>query len=146
QERYEKGSSEFRDLAEIARSCKRAFSLTRQLLMFSRRQGIRPVLLDLNDIVGNMKVLLGRLMVAEIEIDAELCQEPAVIRADEGQIEQILTNLVINARDAMAQSGKILIKTRTDPEQGCIYLLVKDTGSGMNPETLTHLFEPFFTT
>ena len=138
-----------RDLAEIQAAGERAASLTRQLLTFSRGQVSRPTVVDLNAIVQHMEAMLGRLIGEHIRLVLDL--EPALghIRADRTQIEQVLLNLVLNARDAMPQGGIVTVTTRNlrgakDREE--VELEVADSGCGMDEDTRQRIFEPFFTT
>jgi signal transduction histidine kinase/CheY-like chemotaxis protein len=122
----------------------RGAQLTRQLLAFSRRQVLTPRELDLNELVSAADRLLRRLIDASIELRLTLHEAPLWILADPGQIEQVIVNLVVNARDAMSEGG--LIELRTGLQGGGVMLSVRDTGTGMTPEVLAHIFEPFFTT
>ncbi|HMO04063.1 MAG TPA: ATP-binding protein [Kiritimatiellia bacterium] len=146
-------------LREIRRAGERAATLTRQLLAFSRKQILQPVPLNLNDLVGELEKMLRRLIGAEIKL--QTCCDPALgcVKADAGQIEQVLLNLVVNARDAMPTGGYITIETRnvildqayvnTHPEVQpgpFILMAVSDTGCGMDAATRAKIFEPFFTT
>lgn len=146
-------------IEEIKKAGDRAAALTRQLLAFSRKQVINPAVLDLNAIAADMEKMLRRLIGEHIEM--ELALEPALqrVRADPGQIEQVLMNLVVNAREAMPKGGKLIIKTanvdldesfsqaRQEVRPGpYVMLAVSDTGFGMDEETKAHIFEPFFTT
>jgi two-component system cell cycle sensor histidine kinase/response regulator CckA len=137
----------------------RAATLTRQLLAFSRRQALEPRPLDLNELVGNLEKLLQRLIGENIELETALSAGLGTVKADAGQIDQVIINLVVNARDAMAGGGKIRIETRnveldgSHPHQGSpvqpgryVLLAVSDTGIGMDAATLRRIFEPFFTT
>ena len=136
------------DLEEIIKACHCAFGLTRQLLAFSRQQVIHPVAIDLNQTAKALKPMLQRLIGEGIELQTALCSRPAVIKADEGQMEQVLTNLVINARDAIPGGGTILIeidlvdsKLADLPASGTfVRLRVSDTGTGMSDEVRTHIF------
>ena len=143
----------------IARATKRASALTRQLLAFSRRQPLRPQLMNVNDLVVGTGKLLQRTLGAQIEIDSVLADELWNVEADATQLETALVNLAINARDAMPHGGRLLIETRNVPldESGdggnpepaigdFVMLAVSDTGSGMPPHVLARVFEPFFTT
>ena len=143
---------------EIRRAANRASSLTRQLLAFSRKQVLQPKVFDLNGLVADISKMLERLIGEDIELVAIL-GETAQINADAGQIEQVLMNLAVNARDAMPKGGKLTIETsRVDIDERCaktqigvqpgsyVLLAVTDTGMGMEAETLKHIFEPFFTT
>lgn len=137
----------------------RAADLTRQLLAFSRRQVVRPKVLDLNGLVTNLAEMLRRLIGEDIRLATVLATEPLRVKADPGQLEQILMNLAVNARDAMPQGGTLTIETepvRGDvavaPGQGAaahgprVRLTIRDTGCGMDEATRAHIFEPFFTT
>lgn len=146
-------------LEQIRKAGERAARLTQQLLAFSRKQILQPQVLNLNDVVLGIDRMLRRLIGEDIELVT--LNDPAVrrIKADPGQIEQVLLNLAVNARDAMPQGGKLTIQTRNlhvdeefanrvpDARPGPYVLLsVSDTGSGMDAETLERIFEPFFTT
>lgn len=146
-------------IEEILKAGKRAAALTRQLLAFSRRQVMEPKTLDLNLVVADMEKLLRRLLGEDIELAA--CLEPHLghVKADLGQIEQVIMNLAVNARDAMPGGGKLTIGTsnadldghypgQSHAQQAGPYVLlsVTDTGTGMPPEVLQRVFEPFFTT
>lgn len=145
-------------VAEIKRAAERAASLTRQLLAFSRKQVLQPKLFDLNHLVSDMTKMLRRLIDENIEITTVI-GEAAPINADQGQIEQVLMNLVVNARDAMPDGGHLMIETaRVDIDEAYasthlnvqtgpyVVLAISDTGCGIDGETQKHIFEPFFTT
>jgi PAS domain S-box-containing protein len=147
------------DVEEIRKAGQSAASLTRQLLAFSRKQILEPVVLDLNAVLANVDRMVGRLIGEDIEIVTRLDPELGRMKADAGQLEQILMNLAVNARDAMAEGGTLTISTgnveldeqyaRTHAGAACgrhIVLAVSDTGHGMDEHTQSHLFEPFFTT
>jgi len=155
----EESSPLYPRVIEIRTAAERAASLTRQLLAFSRRQVLEPKILDLNVIVVDMEKMLHRLIGEHIELTTTLDPELAKVKADPGQVEQVLMNLVVNARDAMPRGGQIAIETnnveldehfcRQHPptEPGAyVALSVSDTGCGMDPETRARIFEPFFTT
>jgi PAS domain S-box-containing protein len=144
---------------EIAGAGARAASLTRQLLAFGRREIASPVTLDLNEVIVDLERMLRRLVREDIVLRRALTPELDAVRADRGQIEQVITNLVTNAGDAMPDGGDIIIETRNldvdelfalaKPELGMgphVMLAVSDTGCGISPETLTRIFDPFFTT
>jgi PAS domain S-box-containing protein len=146
-------------LEEIRKATERAVALARQLLAFSRRQVLSPRVLDLNAVVGNMENLLRRLLGEDIEISAVLSPALGRVRADSGQIEQVVMNLAINARDAMPNGGKLLIESASvvldetyalqhpDLVAGrYVMLAVTDTGCGISKEVRSRIFEPFFTT
>jgi PAS domain S-box-containing protein len=146
-------------LSEIKKASQRAALITRQLLAFSRQQVVFPKILDLNDVVRNVTTMFLRLVGEDIEIEFRPGTAIGSIKADPGQIEQILMNLVVNARDAMPTGGKITIETGTSEldehytsrhagahEGKHVVLKVSDTGSGMDETTRSQIFEPFFTT
>jgi PAS domain S-box-containing protein len=147
------------DVAEIQKAGATAAALTRQLLAFSRKEIIEPRLLDLNRVLADMRGMLERLIGEDVRVVFSLRPERAPIRADRGQLEQVVMNLVVNARDAMPDGGLVTIettsvsldaayaKTHLSLEPGAyVALTVTDTGSGMTPDVQAHLFEPFFTT
>lgn len=146
-------------LTSIQKAGTRASSLTRQLLAFSRKQIIVPRLLDLNAVIRDMEKMLRRIIGEDIQLTAVLRPEVAPIRADAGQIEQVLMNLAVNARDAMPDGGKLTIETQDvfldsqyvnshyDVKSGNFTMLaITDTGCGMDAKTRERIFEPFFTT
>ena len=143
------------DVAEIIAAAERAAALTRQLLIFGRRDVVRPEVLDLNEIVHSMEKILRRTIGEHIELRTEFAPGAANIVADPGQIEQVILNLSLNARDAMPGGGLLLLRTETvlqdrppggAPSKPQVRLTVSDTGVGMPPEVRTRVFEPFFTT
>ncbi|MGD0019557.1 MAG: ATP-binding protein [Candidatus Limnocylindrales bacterium] len=146
-------------IEEITKAAEGAARLTRQLLSFARRQMIEPVALDLGAVVEGSVEMLRRLLGEDIEITAVLDGHLGIVQADPGQIQQVLVNLTVNARDAMPEGGRLVIETAnqviadeyvsTRPEISAgryVTLSVTDTGTGMSDEVLSHLFEPFFTT
>jgi two-component system cell cycle sensor histidine kinase/response regulator CckA len=149
----------YRNIQEIKKAGERASGLTRQLLAFGRKLGLQPRVLDLNAIVSDMKRMLPRLIGENIELQTKMDPELWRIRADQGQVEQLIMNLSVNARDAMPFGGKLLIETANvemDREIVKRYdsvhpgphvlLTVSDTGSGIDAATQKQIFEPFFTT
>jgi signal transduction histidine kinase/CheY-like chemotaxis protein len=132
------------DIDEVRRSARRASELTRQLLAFSRRQVLAPQIVDLNAVVLDAQRMLGRLLGGDIDLQTTLAVAPALVRADQGQLEQVVTNLVLNARDAMPQGGSIRIETIAGRDT--VLLSVEDDGLGMDDATRELIFEPFFTT
>jgi signal transduction histidine kinase len=146
------------DLGEIIKAAERAAALTKQLLAFSRQQMLQTVPLDLNLVLTDMTGMLGRLIGEHIEISLVLAPDLSVALADRGQLEQVVMNLMINARDAMPDGGRVTIETTNVElenssflreaviEGHYVMLSVTDTGTGMTEETKQHLFEPFFTT
>ena len=144
------------ELTEIQRAADRAAGLTRQLLAFSRRQQLRPETLDLNEVVVEMGGMLQRLIGDQVELVIDLGPQLRLTVADPTQVQQIVLNLAVNARDAMRDGGRLTIESAPldlpdhndyDLAPGrCVMLRVKDTGCGMTPAVQAHLFEPFFTT
>ena len=147
------------DLTEISRAAGRAAALTRQLLAFSRKQVMQPQLLDLRDVIAGVAPMLARLIGEDIAVETVVPCDIGTVRADPGQLEQVLVNLAVNARDAMPGGGRLVLKAsnlvvgqqqerRRDgiaPGE-YVLLLVCDTGCGMTPDELERVFEPFFTT
>jgi len=147
------------DLEEIRAAGQRAAGLTRQLLAFSRRQVFTPVTLDLNTLIANLQKMLVRLIEEDVRLELEPAADLHPVNGDPGQIEQVIVNLVVNARDAMPSGGRVTVSTanihldeefarshvgaRTGPH---VRVSIADTGVGMPPEVMAHLFEPFFTT
>jgi PAS domain S-box-containing protein len=135
------------DLEEILRSTDRGAALTRQLLAFGRRQVLTPEVLDLNDVVLQTSGLLERIIGENVELRIVVTESPVVVKADRGQLEQVITNLAINARDSMPGGGQVTISVQTsDLDTDAALLSVGDTGSGIDAATAAHIFEPFFTT
>ncbi len=147
------------DLLEIKKSATRAASLTRQLLAFSRRQIMQPRVLNLNTILSDLRKMLERLIGEDIQLEMILSPAVGHVKADPAQMEQVVLNLAVNARDAMPDGGKLIIETadvELDQDYAAthagvepgpyVMLAVTDTGMGMDEETLNHIFEPFFTT
>jgi two-component system, cell cycle sensor histidine kinase and response regulator CckA len=148
-----------RKIEQIERAADRASGLTRQLLAFSRLQVLQPRVMNLNDVVGDMGRLLPRLIGEDIDLIIRTAEDLGAIRADASQMEQVIMNLVVNARDAMPDGGKLIIETSNADLDGnysqkhpivhagqYVLLCVTDTGTGMDLETQAHIFEPFFTT
>jgi PAS domain S-box-containing protein len=158
-QRIEGNTSVKNYLEEIKKAGDRAANLTRQLLAFGRKQILQPLPLNLNDIITDMNKMLRRLIGEDIQLSAKLTSDLKRVKADPGQIEQVLVNLVVNARDAMPQGGSLTIETanaeldkeyastRDGVQPGAfVVLAVSDTGTGMDEEVRRHIFEPFFTT
>jgi CheY-like chemotaxis protein len=131
---------------EIRAAAARAAELTRQLLAVSSRQVLRPVVLDLNELLAQTRPFLQRAIGDGIALRISTCEESAKVRADPAQLERVLLNLAVNARDAMSAGGTLTLCTSVDASLRAVVLSVQDTGSGMSDHTLHHLFEPFFTT
>jgi two-component system cell cycle sensor histidine kinase/response regulator CckA len=148
-----------REIAEISKAAGQAARLTRQLLAFSRKQLIEPKPLDLNRVVYETQTMLERVVGENIEFSMTLAEDLGTISADNGQIEQIIMNLVVNARDAMPDGGKLLLATGNVTLEGAsiegrrdttradhVVLTVTDTGEGMDAATIVRIFEPYYTT
>jgi two-component system cell cycle sensor histidine kinase/response regulator CckA len=158
-ERFAADQEASADLAEILRAARSAAVMTRQLLAFSRRQVLRPQVVDLNETISDLQTMLQRLIEANVRMAFRLAPEPTPVRVDPGQIEQVLLNLVVNARDAMPNGGDLMIETAIvrvrqadiatlpglQPGEH-VRLTVRDTGSGIPPSVRGRIFEPFFTT
>jgi two-component system, cell cycle sensor histidine kinase and response regulator CckA len=154
-----------RDLSEVRRAVDRASALTAQLLAFSRRQVLAPRVVNLNEIISNLRPMLRRLIEEHVQLEFRLAEDLALVNVDPGQLDQVLINLVVNARDAMPEGGTVTIETAvtTDtpvtmiargegeshdqsPARPQVALSVTDTGHGIQPDAQRHIFEPFFTT
>ncbi len=161
QDEIQPGTEARADLDEIERASRRASDLTRQLLTFARKQTVSPSVVDLNELIGNVDRILRRLIGEDVEMVIDLADGLPPVRVDPAQLEQVLTNLVVNARDAMPHGGRISVTTRlvqaTPTELGIgigvgaritdfVQLEVRDTGVGMDAATMARVFEPFFTT
>jgi two-component system, cell cycle sensor histidine kinase and response regulator CckA len=152
-------AQQLEDLEEIRKAARRAAALTRQLLAFSRKQVLEPRIIDVNDVVLNLDKMLRSLISENIELKTDLAENLAAARADPNQIEQVVMNLAINARDAMPDGGTVTIETRNATLDDAyaaqhvsvipgeyVMLAVSDTGCGMDEKTKSRIFEPFFTT
>jgi two-component system cell cycle sensor histidine kinase/response regulator CckA len=146
-------------LLDIRSAAERAAVLTRQLLTFSRQQVVSPQLLRLNELVSDLGKLLRRLLGEDVAIRTTLAPDCGSVKADQGQLEQVIVNLAVNARDAMPNGGRLALETRnvdldgdyptervTIPAGRYVMLAVTDSGTGMDVQTKTRIFEPFFTT
>jgi len=149
----------FQDIMQIKQNANRAAGLVRQLLAFSRRQTLRPQTLQLNDVLSELQMLLRRLVGETIQLDVVYGRDLWLVKADINQFEQVIVNLVVNARDAIGEGGKITLRTRNFPADECAdlkemaivpadYVLVEveDDGHGIPAEVRAKIFEPFFTT
>jgi len=149
----------YQDINEIAKTADRAGNLTRQLLAFSRKQARSPKVVNLSSIIRNIEKMLNRIIGENIELCTENLFDAGLIEADPSQIEQVIVNLIVNARDAMPEGGKVIIRTECrdldsnhliyNPETitgEYIVLTIEDNGTGMSDEVKAHIFEPFFTT
>ena len=157
--RFNPDDQQRQDIEEIRRAADRAASLTRQLLAFGRRQMLQPKVLALNHVVADMESMLQRLIGEDVELITKLDSDLGTVRADPGQIEQVLLNLAVNARDAMPEGGRLLVETwnasiaaGTTRERvtilpgAYVVLAVTDTGHGMTDDVRERIFEPFFST
>ncbi len=157
--RHAPGDSDYDDIQQVKNNSNRAAGLTRQLLAFSRQQTLRPQVLQLPDVVADVSNLLKRLITANIELDVRHGRNLGPVRADPGQLEQVIINLGVNARDAMPNGGIISISTKSYtaseirasksdilPIGDYTALIVSDTGQGISPEIIGKIFDPFFTT
>ncbi|HSR68227.1 MAG TPA: PAS domain S-box protein [Acidobacteriota bacterium] len=153
------GSPLLGNLSEVRKSAIRASSLTQQLLAFGRKQMLSLVNLDLNQVVRGTEGMLRRLIGEDIELRSRMAPSLWKVKGDQTQIEQVIVNLVVNARDAMPEGGTLTIETANEklrrprvlpqftvPAGEWVFLAVRDTGTGIDPETEPHIFEPFFTT
>jgi two-component system cell cycle sensor histidine kinase/response regulator CckA len=149
----------FPDIMNIKQNANRAASLVRQLLAFSRKQTLRPEVLNLTDVMADLRMLLARLVGNDIKLKVEHGRDLWPVKVDLGQFEQVIVNLTVNARDAMPTGGELMVRTRNVTAEesrnfsyreltSADYVLVEteDTGSGITPEVLKKIFEPFFTT
>ncbi|NDY42595.1 PAS domain-containing protein, partial [Dissulfurirhabdus thermomarina] len=148
-----------KNLEDVLRAAERAADLIRRILAFCRRQVIEKRRVDLNEVVRGLETLLRRLIREDVVLETVLADDLRAVSADPGQIEQVLVNLAVNARDAMPEGGTLLIETQNADrvDSVCstcgerirgphVLLMVSDSGTGMDAETLSHIFEPFFTT
>ncbi len=149
----------FRDIMQIKHNATRAAGLVRQLLAFSRRQTLRPQVLALADVLTDLRLMLGRLLGEKVTLDVHHGRDLWLVKADSGQLEQVIVNLVINARDAMPEGGKVTLRTRNIPAGEVaqfnkpllpaaewVLVEVEDTGTGIPAEIRDKIFEPFFST
>jgi two-component system cell cycle sensor histidine kinase/response regulator CckA len=138
------------ELDGIVAAAERGGTLTRQLLSFSRKRVLKPSVIDLNEIVGGMQTMLERLMNERVRLEFRLAPQACRVLADASQLEQVIMNLAVNARDACQPGGVVVLQTEVVARAGgdaCdVVMRVEDTGHGMDEDTLSHLFEPFFTT
>lgn len=155
----DEANQQSRDIEQIMQAAEQAATLTRQLLAFSRQQPLQPKIINFNQVMSYLEKMLRRLIGEDIDLRTILADDLGQVKADPGQIEQVIMNLVVNARDAMPQGGKLTVETANveldenytrhyvDVTPGAyVMLAVSDNGQGMDEETQTHIFEPFFTT
>ncbi len=158
-QRHKPGDQSFSDIMQIKQNGNRAANLVRQLLAFSRQQTLQPKVLNLADVMSELTNLLRRLIGAQIQLDVIHGRDLGLVKVDQGQLEQVIINLVVNARDAMPQGGTITIRTRNVQQERAIIrgqdemppgdyvsIEVADQGCGIPPENLSRIFEPFFST
>ena len=150
----------FPDIMNIKQNANRAASLVRQLLAFSRKQTLRPEVLNLTDVLADLRMLLARLVGTDIKLSVDHGRDLWPVRADIGQFEQVVVNLAVNARDAMPDGGELTIRTRNFGDAGkqvvpiiassmpgeYVLVEIEDTGTGIAPDIIEKIFEPFFTT
>ncbi|TIS92040.1 cell cycle histidine kinase CckA [Mesorhizobium sp.] len=149
----------FPDIMNIKQNANRAASLVRQLLAFSRKQTLRPEVLNLTDVLADLRMLLARLVGNDIKLKVDHGRDLWPVKVDIGQFEQVVVNLAVNARDAMPAGGDLTVRTRNVTAEACntfsyreltpadyVVVEVEDTGSGIAPDVLKKIFEPFFTT
>ena len=157
--RHKAGDQSFADIMQIKQNANRAANLVRQLLDFSRQQTLRPKVLDITDVLADLRNLLSRLIGENMELKMQHGRDVGLVKVDQGQFEQVIINLAVNARDAMIEGGRLLIRTRnvttTEPISRGVevmppgsYVLIEiaDTGSGIPGDILDRIFEPFFST
>lgn len=157
--RHDASDPDYADLIQISQNSNRAASLVGQLLAFSRKQNLKPQALDLRDTMADLAHLLNRLIGERVQLEVRHAPGPQMIRADRRQLEQVIVNLVVNARDAMKDGGKIEVVTRSEflteevsrdrarlTPGDYVVIEVRDTGCGIPPEALSKIFEPFFST
>ncbi len=157
--RHSPGDQSFGDIMQIKQNANRAARLVRQLLAFSRQQTLQPRVLSITDVLGDLTNLLRRLIGANIELNITHGRDLGLVRVDQGQLEQVVINLAVNARDAMREGGdlairtfneSVIVETRYGSEVvmpgDYVVIEIADNGSGIAPENLEHIFEPFFTT
>lgn len=145
------GSAQHKQIVEIQHAADRGSNLSQQLLLFSRGQAVRPKVVDLNGIIQRMTDMLHRIVGEDVHLQLQLSSNLWAVRLDPGQFEQVIVNLVANARDALSDGGRISIETYNrgcteNPAVRCVCVVVRDTGCGMDEATKTQMFEPFFTT
>jgi len=157
--RHESGDEDYGDLIQIRQNSNRAAALVRQLLAFSRKQTLRPKVLKLASTLAQLSQLLNRLLGEKVNLKIEIAEDLNLVRVDERQLEQVIMNLVVNARDAMLDGGEVLISASnaelikplerdraTVPAGSYVCINVKDTGTGISPDNVAKIFEPFYTT
>lgn len=158
-QRHQPGDQSFADIMQIKQNASRAANLVRQLLAFSRQQTLVPKVLDVTDVLADLRNLIGRLIGETITLKMVHGRDLGLIKVDQGQLEQVIINLAVNARDAMVEGGELLIRTfnhaieqatplgtETIPPGDYVLIEVTDSGHGIAPENMAKIFDPFFTT
>ena len=158
-QRYKPGDQSFNDIMQIKQNGNRAANLVRQLLAFSRQQTLQPRVLNLVDVLSELTNLLRRLIGAQVKLEMVHGRDVGLVKVDQGQLEQVIINLVVNARDAMPQGGTVTLRTRSlhqgksvmrgqdeMPSGDYVAIEVTDTGVGIPRENIQRIFEPFFST
>jgi two-component system cell cycle sensor histidine kinase/response regulator CckA len=158
-QRHQPGDQSFADIMQIKQNASRAANLVRQLLAFSRQQTLVPKVLDITDVLADLRNLIGRLIGETIALKMVHGRDLGLVKVDQGQLEQVIINLAVNARDAMNEGGELLIRTlnhaveqatplgaETIPPGDYVLIEVKDSGHGIAPENMAKIFDPFFTT
>ena len=158
-QRHQPGDASFADIMQIRQNANRAANLVRQLLAFSRQQTLQAKVLDVTDALTELSHLLRRLIGASIELQIVHSRDVFLVKVDQGQLEQVIINLAVNARDAMPEGGRLIIRTRNEtrtameqrgteiiPPGDYAAIEVADTGTGIPPDILQRIFEPFFST
>jgi two-component system cell cycle sensor histidine kinase/response regulator CckA len=158
-QRHQPGDASFADIMQVKQNANRAANLVRQLLAFSRQQTLQPKVLDITDAITELSHLLRRLIGASIELQIVHSRDLFLAKVDQGQLEQVIINLAVNARDAMPEGGQLTLRTRNEtraymtqrgseiiPPGDYVVIEVADTGTGIPPDILSRIFEPFFST
>jgi two-component system cell cycle sensor histidine kinase/response regulator CckA len=133
-------------LKHVLKAAEKASSLVRRLLAFGRKQLLNPELLNINLVLREYEQIMPRLIGEKVRFELDLCESPGLVEVDRNQLEQVIVNLAVNARDAMPFGGKLTVKTENRDTSGDVCMIVSDTGIGMSEQTMARMFDPFFTT